>query len=238
VNALVDRLGSLERARRQLLANLVHELGRPLGAMRSAILALLQGADKDPQLKSDLLQGLDGETVRLKRLLDDLARLHDEVLGGLEINKVRTAPDSWIAGQLPAWEAAAREKGLTWDVDVQSGIPAVEMDVDRIGQALGNLLSNAIKFTPAGGRVSTRAWVGGGRFYVRVTDTGPGIPSEERGRIFQPFYRGARGHRVVEGMGLGLNIARDIALAHGGDITFESQPGQGSAFTLWVPVQA
>ncbi|HET6846894.1 MAG TPA: HAMP domain-containing sensor histidine kinase [Anaerolineales bacterium] len=238
VNALVDRLGSLEKARRQLLANLVHELGRPLGAMRSAILALLQGADKDPQLKSDLLQGLDGETVRLKRLLDDLARLHDEVLGGLEINKVRTAPDAWIAGQLPAWEAAAREKGLSWDVDVQPGMPAVEMDVDRIGQALGNLLSNAIKFTTAGGRVSTRAWVGAGRFCVRVTDTGPGIPPEERGRIFQPFYRGARGHRVVEGMGLGLNIARDIALAHGGDITFESQPGQGSAFTLWVPVQA
>ena len=99
VNALVDRLSSLEKARRQLLANLVHELGRPLGAMRSAILALLQGADRDPQLKADLLHGLDGETARLKRLLEDLARLHDEVLGRLEINKVQLAPEQWLAGQ-------------------------------------------------------------------------------------------------------------------------------------------
>jgi signal transduction histidine kinase len=238
VNALVDRLGSLEKARRQLLANLVHELGRPLGAMRSAILALLQGADKDPQLESDLLHGMDGETVRLKRLLEDLARLHDEVLGGLEINKVRMAPDAWLSRQLPAWEAAAREKGLAWDVDVQPGIPEVEMDADRIGQALGNLLSNAIKFTPAGGGVSTRAWVEADRFRVQVTDTGAGIPPDEHGRIFQPFYRGAHGRKVVDGMGLGLSIARDIAVAHGGDITFDSQGGQGSRFTLWVPVQA
>jgi signal transduction histidine kinase len=236
VNALVDRLGSLEQARRHLLANLVHELGRPLGAMRSAIQALLQGADQDPQLKSDLLHGLDAETVTLKRLLEDLARLHDEVLGGLEINKVSTVPDEWLAGQLPAWEAAARAKGLTWTVDIQAGMPAVEMDADRLGQALGNLLSNAIKFTPAGRRVSTRAWAEAGRFCVEVADTGAGILPDERGRIFQPFYRGARGRKVVDGMGLGLSIARDIAVAHGGEISFDSQVGQGTRFTLWVPV--
>ena len=107
-----------------------------------------------------------------------------------------------------------------------------------MGQALGNLLSNAIKFTPAGGSVSTRAWLEGGRFSVQVADTGAGIPVEERARIFQPFYRGAHGRKVVDGMGLGLSIARDIALAHGGDITYAARPEGGSRFTLWVPVQA
>jgi two-component system, OmpR family, sensor histidine kinase BaeS len=238
VNALVDRLGSLEKARRQLLANLVHELGRPLGSMRSGILALLKGADKDPQLASDLLHGLDGETLRLQRLLEDLARLHDEVLGKLEINKVRVALDEWLRRQLPTWEAAAGQKGLTWAVDVQPGLPAVEMDADRMGQALGNLLSNAIKFTPGGGRVTTRAWVEAGRFCVEVADTGAGIPPEEREKIFQPFYRGMHGRKVVDGMGLGLSIARDIARAHGGDITLESETGHGSRFRLCVPVQA
>lgn len=238
VNALVDRLNSLEKARRQLLANLVHELGRPLGAMRSGIMALLKGADKEPQLAADLLHGLDGETVRLQRLLEDLARLHDEVLGPLEINKVWLAADEWLAAQLAAWEAAARAKGLDWEVEVQPGLPPVEMDSDRMGQALGNLLSNAVKFTAAGGRVSTRAWAEGGRFCVQVADTGAGIPEEEREKVFQPFYRGSHGRKVVDGMGLGLSIARDIALAHGGDIRLESVAGRGSKFTLWLPLGA
>lgn len=237
VNILVDRLNSLEKARRQLLANLVHELGRPLGAIRSAILALLKGANKDPQLASDLLNGLDGETVRLQRLLDDLAGLHDQVLGRLELNRVMVKPDEWLASQLSAWEAAAREKGLDWDAEIQAGLPVVLMDPDRIGQALGNLLSNAIKFTPAGGRVSTKVWVEGGQFRVQVSDSGPGIPAEEREKIFQPFYRGAHGRRIVQGMGLGLSIARDIALAHDGDIELQDTPDGGSRFVLRVPVE-
>lgn len=238
VNTLVDRLNSLEKARRQLLANLVHELGRPLGAIRSAILALLKGADKDPQLAADLLNGLDGETARLQRLLDDLAGLHDQVLGRLELNRVEVTPNEWLAGQMSAWEAAAREKGLDWEVEIPSGLPVILMDPDRMGQALGNLLSNAIKFTPTGGRVSTQAGIENGQFWIEVSDTGPGIPAEERERIFQPFYRGAHGRRIVQGMGLGLSIARDIAAAHGGEIELQATPGAGSRFVLRLPVEA
>ena len=237
VNILVDRLNSLEKARRQLLANLVHELGRPLGAIRSAILALLKGADKDPQLASDLLNGLDSETVRLQRLLDDLAGLHDQVLGRLELNRVAVRPNEWLAGQLSAWEAAAREKGLDWDAEIQAGLPVMLIDPDRIGQALGNLLSNAIKFTPDGGQISTKVWVEGEQFWVQVSDSGPGIPAEEREKIFQPFYRGAHGRRIVQGMGLGLNIARDIAVAHGGEIELLAAPGTGSRFVLRLPLE-
>lgn len=237
VNALVDRLHSVEKARRQLLANLVHELGRPLGAIRSAIQALLHGADKDSQLSSDLLTGIDEETVRLRHLLDDLAGLHDQVLGKLELTQSAVQLNEWLVSTLSPWEAAARQKGLAWVVDVSPGLPLVIMDPNRMAQAIGNILSNAIKFTSAGGKVSTAIKFDGGQLSMQVTDTGPGIPADEQEIIFQPFQRGSQGRRIVEGMGLGLSIARDIIAAHGGELKVDSTPGVGSCFTLQIPVE-
>jgi signal transduction histidine kinase len=237
VNILVDRLHSLEKARRQLLANLVHELGRPLGAVRSAIQALLHGADKDAQLSSDLLNGMDDETIRLQHLLDDLAGLHEQVLGRLELNRAPVQLNDWLPNVLSSWEAAARQKGLTWSLDVAPNLPKVMIDPDRMAQALGNIVSNAIKFTPAGGQVSTVVRMEDHQLSVRVADTGLSIPASEQEKIFEPFYRGSQGRRIVEGMGLGLSIARDIISAHGGEINVRSQPEGGSNFILQIPVE-
>jgi two-component system, OmpR family, sensor histidine kinase BaeS len=237
VNTLVDELHSSEKSRRQLLANLVHELGRPLGAIRSAIQALLHGADKDPQLSSDLLTGMDDETIRLQHLLDDLAGLHDQILGRMELNQTAVPINDWLASTLSPWEADARQKGLNWDLEAPANLPIVFMDPNRMAQALGNILSNAIKFTPPGGKVSIATEYSAGRLAMCVTDSGPGIPPEELDQIFQPFYRGRQGKRIVEGMGLGLSIARDIIVAHGGDIHVESTPGGGSSFTLEIPAE-
>ena len=132
------------------------------------------------------------------------------------------------------WEAAAQEKGLSWDVVVPSGLPSISMDPDRMAQALGNLLSNAIKFTPSGGQVSTTVDMDGERITIQVTDNGPGIPLKDQKKIFQPFFRSAHGHRIVQGMGLGLSIARDIVAAHGGEIILESTPGRGSSFKIRI----
>lgn len=238
VNTLVERLHNLEKSRRQLLANLVHELGRPLGAIRSAIQALLRGADKDVQLSSDLLTGMDEETVRLQHLLDDLAGLHDQILGKLELHRSRVQLNDWLVSTLAPWEAAARQKGLAWATDIPPDLPIVMLDPDRMAQAMGNILSNAIKFTPAGGQVLTSAKLEDGQFSAQVSDSGPGVPADEKIKIFQPFYRGSHGRRIVEGMGLGLSIAREIVVAHGGEIKLESAPGTGSRFTLQLPVQS
>jgi len=237
VNTLVDQLHSSEKSRRQLLANLVHELGRPLGAIRSAIQALLHGADKDPQLSSDLLTGMDDETIRLQHLLDDLAGLHHQILGSMELNETAVPLNDWLVSTLSPWEADARQKGLTWKLDAPPDLPVVFMDPDRMAQAVGNILSNAIKFTPPGGNLSVTVKMDAGQLTMRVKDSGPGIPVEERDRIFQPFYRGNQGKRIVEGMGLGLSIARDILVAHGGDIQVESAIGIGSTFTLQIPAE-
>lgn len=237
VNTLVDRLHSLEKSRRQLLANLVHELGRPLGAIRSAIQALLHGADKDTQLSHDLLTGLDEETVRLRHLLDDLAGLHEQVLGKLELTRTQVQIHDWLISTLSPWEAAARQKGLSWEVSEPRTSATIPMDPDRMAQAVGNILSNAVKFTPAGGKISVAATFDDDAFSMQITDTGPGIPSEEQERIFQPFYRGSHGRRIVEGMGLGLGIARDIIAAHGGEIKVESTVGGGTYFILQIPAR-
>jgi signal transduction histidine kinase len=102
VNTLVERLQALEQARRQLLANLVHELGRPLGALRSAIQALQGGADQEAALRGELLTGMDGEVGRLRRLLDDLAQLYGQALGPIELDRRPTALTDWLTGVLPS----------------------------------------------------------------------------------------------------------------------------------------
>lgn len=238
VNALVDQLNSFEQARRQLLANLVHELGRPLGAIRSAISAMLRGADKDVQLADDLLNGIDNETAHLQRLLDDLAGLHNQALGRLELHRVPVRLDEWLAVTLSPWEVTAREKGLVWNTDIQPDFPLILMDPDRMAQALGNLLSNAIKFTPVGGEVTMGVDLIGDRLAIRVSDSGPGIPLDEQEKIFHPFFRGSQDRRTVQGMGLGLSIAHDIVTAHGGEIELDSTPGNGSCFVLRMQVEA
>jgi hypothetical protein len=131
--------------------------------------------------------------------------------------------------------SCAKEKGLVWEW-ISPGW-GHSHGPDRMAQALGNLLSNAIKFTPPEGRVATNAKMKDGQLMIQVADSGPGVLFEEQGRIFQPFYRGAHGRRIVEGMGLGLSIARDIVVAHGGEIDLESTPGAGSRFTLRMPVE-
>jgi two-component system sensor histidine kinase BaeS len=183
-----------------------------------------------------LLTGLDEETVRLQHLLEDLAGLHDQVLGKLELNRSPVQLNDWLVSTLSPWEAAARQKGLTWAVEASRDLPVVVMDPDRMAQAIGNILSNAIKFTPAGGKVSTSSQVADSRLFMKVEDNGPGIPLHEQEKIFQPFIRGSQGRRIVEGMGLGLSIAREIILAHGGEIRLESTPGAGSRFILQLPV--
>jgi signal transduction histidine kinase len=238
VNVLVERLQSLEQARRQLLSNLVHELGRPLGSFRSATQALMGRSGEDAALRQELLAGMDAEADRLGRLLDDLSGLHDQVLGTLELNRQPTALGEWLQHMLPPWRASARAKGLMWKATIPQDLPSVMVDPDRLDQVLGNLLSNAIKYTPAGGTVSLGAGTEEEEVWIRVSDTGPGITPEEQVSIFAPFYRSQRGRRFPQGMGLGLSIAYNLVAAHGGRLEVDSTPRLGSHFTVWLPLDS
>ena len=109
-------------------------------------------------------------------------------------------------------------------------------DPDRLGQAVGNLVSNAIKYTPEQGTVTVSAGHEREMAWIRVNDTGRGIPLEEQEEIFTPLYRGQVDVRFPQGMGLGLSIAHELVVAHGGRIEVASEAGQGSEFTIWLPL--
>ncbi len=235
-NLLNARLSSLEKARKQLLANLVHELGRPLGALRSAIQALAGGAGRDPQLLADLTTGMDDEAARLQNLLEDLAHLHDQVLGTLELEYQPLAISDWLPKVVRPWQEAAQEKHLEWQTDIPENLPKISADPVRLASAVENLIGNAIKYTHSGGSVAVNAGVDGNEMWITVRDTGTGIGPDEQEKVFEPFYRGNQGRRIKQGMGLGLSIARDLVEAHGGWISLDSNLGMGSAFTIHLPL--
>ncbi|MFN8458169.1 MAG: sensor histidine kinase [Anaerolineae bacterium] len=237
-NTLSERLRMLEEARRRLLANVVHEVGRPIGALESAIQALLNGADRNEDFRRELLTGMEAEVQRMHPLLNDLTELHHRILGPLELERRPVSLSEWLPPVLATWREAAIAKGLQWQATIPADLPRLEVDPDRLAQVLGNLLSNAIKYTPAGGQVSFTAGCEAGTVWLKVGDTGPGIPPEEQAHIFEPFYRSERNLRYPYGLGLGLTIAHELIVAHGGTLKVESQPGQGSQFTVLLPQHA
>jgi two-component system sensor histidine kinase BaeS len=236
-NTMANRLAALERAQRQLLSNLVHELGQQLGPLVSALQALRAGADEDATLRRELLAGVDAGLGRMRRLLDDLARLHDRVTGDMEVARRPVALGDWLPPLLTPWREAAQARRLLWEATLPVDLPTVIIDPDRIGQALGNVLSNAVKYTPPGGAVTVSAGASSHDLWVVIADTGPGIPAEDLDRTFTPFYRGHSAQRFADGMGLGLTIAHDLLAAHGGRLQIASAPGQGCRVALHLPLQ-
>jgi two-component system sensor histidine kinase BaeS len=238
VNVLAERRRSVEKANRQLLSNLVHELGRPLGALYSAIQALHGGGIEVEAFREELLDGMAAEVDGLQRLLDDLAQLHRRVTEHLDLERRSVEMSTWLSSLLAPWREAAKAKGMAWETAIPEQLPEIWIDPERMRQVLGNLLSNAIKYTGADGRIRIAAGRESGGVWIRVEDTGAGIAPEEREKIFTPFYRAPRSDDGVQGMGLGLTIARDLVVAHGGRIGVKSTPGVGSTFTVWLPLEA
>jgi signal transduction histidine kinase len=180
---------------------------------------------------------MDEEAARLQGILNDLAHIHDQVLGSLELQREPVALGEWLGKVLLPWQEAAAAKRLSWQVELPPNLPQVQIDQVRFAQVIGNLASNAVKYTPSGGAVRVDAGQQDGQVWVSFTDSGPGIPVDEQLKIFQPFYQGSYGRGVKQGMGLGLSIAQDLANAHGGRITVSSGLERGSTFTVWLPLE-
>lgn len=234
-NHLVNRIEELETTRKHLLANLVHELGRPLGAFRSSIQALAHGADQDLELRNDLLNGMDSQTRDLSRLVDDLTHLYDSSAGRFELKRQPVKVDDWLKEITTPWKTYAKESGIDFRIEIVD-LPRLWIDPSRLSQAVGNLLSNAIKFTPEGGKVLVSTGVEVDFITIKISDSGPGLSEEDKAQLFTPFYRGHQTSRFPQGMGLGLTIARDIILSHRGTLEADSLPRQGTCFTIRLPL--
>jgi signal transduction histidine kinase len=157
-------------------------------------------------------------------------------LGTLELHSQRIDLAIWLPQVLTPWREAAHSKNLQWQEALESMLPALWADPDRLAQAVGNLLSNAVKYTAPGGTISVGAGASEETVWISVGDTGPGIAPQEQELIFAPFYRARNGRRFPQGMGLGLTIARDVVAAHGGRLEVQSALRRGSRFTIYVPL--
>jgi len=235
VNSFVSRVQYIETTRRKLLSNLVHEIGRPLGALLPAVQALQAGASQNEDLRQELLAGMEDEINILRRLLDDLTGLYDQFVGTFVLERQVVNLNELLPGLIRSQRKAAQVKGLNWYSDIHSNLPVIDVDPDRLAQAIGNLVDNAIKFTPSKGTITFGAGFEGSEVWIRVQDTGPGIPIEDQEFVFTPFFQSRAETRFPQGMGLGLSIAHDLVTAHQGRLEFESIPGEGSSFTIWLP---
>lgn len=230
LNEMLDRLQSLFQGQRRFIADVSHELRTPLAAIRGNLEVLERGAQTDPVLLQESLQDVQREVARLSRMVADLLTL-GRADAGMHLERRSVELDTLL---LQVYREA---RHLTRGVEVRLGREdqvQVQGDADRLKQLLLNLVDNALKYTPAGGEVTLSLYREGPWACLAVSDTGVGIPRESLPHIFDRFYRGEEKRRRG-GMGLGLSIARWIAEQHGGEITVESQVGQGSTFTVWLP---
>ncbi len=224
----------LERARRDLVANVSHELKTPIAALKG-FLELLEGDGVSERHRREFLAAMSQETARLERLVEEQLQLARLDAGALPLARERLDLGELAADVVdPRVPLAARE-GVALSARPHPGEP-VEVDADpaRIEQILLILLDNALRHTPSGGRVEVAVGRDGGEATVAVRDTGEGIPPESQAFVFDRFYRGDAA-REGRSAGLGLAIARGLAAAHQGSIGLESAVGEGSTFTLRLP---
>lgn len=234
-NTMAEALGRQEELRRQFIADVSHELRTPLAIIQAHLEAFLD--DVYPLTKENIANVLD-EVMLLGRLTEDLRQLALAEAGQLSLQREPVDLAAFTAGILAGLAPQAQERGIALDADVLEGLPPVYADPQRLSQIFHNLLSNALRHTPAGGRVEIRARPApqAGYISIQVSDTGSGIPPDELPHIFERFYRGDRSERrAYGGTGLGLAIVKHLIEAHGGQISAQSRPGEGTTFTFTLP---
>ncbi|MGC8833216.1 MAG: ATP-binding protein [Armatimonadota bacterium] len=225
-----------EEARRRFLADVSHEMRTPVAAIKGAVEVLNSGAIDDPPARERFMAALEREADRLSALLDDLLDLELIDAGKLVLRPEPVHVRSLVEQAVEELQQRIADKRLAVTIQIPEHIHMVA-DAIRMAQVLGNLLDNAVKYTPEGGSIRISAWQEGDSVYLSVADTGVGIPEEDLPHVFERFYRADKARsRRLGGTGLGLAIVREIVAAHGGRVSVTSSVGQGSTFTVEVPV--
>ena len=233
-NSMADDLERAEQLRRNMVADIAHELRTPLSNVRGYLEAVRDGVIKPD---AEAIRSLEEEATLLSRLVDDLQELSLAEAGELKLVCQAQDIGDLIKQTLVGVETQAAEKGLKVSLDLPDKLPSVNIDSHRIGQVLRNLLENALSHTGKNGTIAVAVKQQAEWLEVSVTDTGEGIPTEDLPNIFERFYRVDKSRtRATGGTGLGLTIARRLVEAHGGNIKAQSELGKGSRFTFTLPV--
>jgi signal transduction histidine kinase len=225
----------MEKARRELVASVSHDLRTPLASTRALIEALADGVATDPQTESRYLSSASRELEHLSRLVDDLFELARIDAGLLELTLEEASLHDLISDTISSFQPQAEQQGVRLKGEIVGDVDPVLANPPRLQRVLHNLVSNALRHTPAAGAVTLRATGEGEEAHIEVSDTGEGIAPEDLPRVFERSFRGERSRTRAEkdsapGAGLGLAIARGLVEAHGGTMAVESDPGHGSRF--------
>ncbi len=234
-NSMAAQLETVDRARREFIANASHELRSPLASIKALAQSLADGDERDPAVYREYLRDIDSEMDRLNRLVNDL--LHLARLEEQESPPQFTNCDiSELADHVAViMDSLARSRGVAIAKQVADRLEWT-LDRDLVVRILFNLVDNAIRHTPAGGRVTIEARTADNQLLLCVRDSGEGIPEEELPFIFDRFYRVDKARsRATGGTGLGLSIVRQAVHRLGGTIEVHSTPGHGTAFAIRIP---
>jgi two-component system OmpR family sensor kinase/two-component system sensor histidine kinase BaeS len=233
-NQMADSLAKHEELRRKLIADVAHELRTPLTVIQGNLEAMLDGILPASPQEIAILRD---ETSLLTRLVSDLRLLSLAEAGQLKLECVKIDPAELIIRAVEPFRLQAQSSQIELAMDIESNLPLIHVDTDRIAQVMRNLLSNALRHTPSGGRVTVTCGKDSRSLFIAVSDTGEGIPPGDLPFVFDRFYRADKSRsRASGGSGIGLTITKQLVEAHGGKVWAESQPGQGAVFGFNIPV--
>ena len=235
-NQMAEKLEKTEIMRRELIGDITHELRTPLTAVKGYLEGLMDGV---LTAEPETYQQIHTEINRLQRLVNDLQELSKVESGALKLEFSSVSPSIIIGTIQKNFEHQFEEKNLKLVLDIESNLPNITVDKDRIIQVLINLVGNALQYTPSGGKVQIKVQREKSNLLFSVSDTGIGISPEQLPNIFNRFYRTDKSRaRASGGSGIGLTIAKALVKAHHGQIWAESNgEGKGSTFSFLIPIQ-
>jgi signal transduction histidine kinase len=227
-------LARASKLRRQMTADIAHDLRTPLSIVLGYTEALNDG--KLPGTP-EMYAAMHVEAQYLQRLIDDLRTLSLADAGELLLTKMPISPRTLLERTASAYRVQAEKSGIALQVVVEPDAPPLDIDPDRMAQVLRNLVDNALRHTAPGGQITLSAEFAPGMVHIYVRDNGAGIAAQDLPYVFERFYRGDEARQQQDSAsGLGLAIAKSLVQAHGGSISVESTLGEGTSFAIAIPI--
>lgn len=228
-NEMADHLDREDELRRNLVADVAHELRTPLAILQGSTEALIDGVD---QPTPEVFGSLHDEVTRLRRIVGDLETLAAAEAAGLRMSSAPVDLATVASSAVDLLRPLADDRSITIETSLAEAV--VLGDANRIQQIAVNLIANAVKFTPSGGLVSVTTMVSTSQAILEVADNGPGIPDGELGHVFERFWRGSNGEKA-SGTGIGLAVVKELTTAHQGSVIAENRAGGGARFRVEFP---
>jgi len=238
IETMLEELKNAEKLRREFVANVSHELRTPLTSIRTYAETISDTPEIPSETEEEFLRVIINESDRMTKIVQDLLELSRFDSGNSKLVVERFSIEKSVRDVYAAIALEARKRGHVLNLELEWRMPMIKGDRARIEQVLMNIITNALKYTPDGGTIDIYGGKLRDEIWIRIEDTGIGIPAEDLARVFDRFYRVDKARtRESGGTGLGLSIAREIVTIHGGDISVESAAGEGTVVTVTLPIE-